>query len=85
MWDVRRASSSLLTLDQYNGDKTKAASETGTDAFHVILLFSVFLLLAFLTLGLDLSMLNALQTKMSDLDIHIKAIHTRLSFSLLTL
>uniref|UniRef100_H3DJP7 DNA excision repair protein ERCC-8 n=2 Tax=Tetraodon nigroviridis TaxID=99883 RepID=H3DJP7_TETNG len=28
MWDVRRASSSLLTLDQHNGDKTKAASET---------------------------------------------------------
>lgn len=52
MWDVRRAASSLLTLDQYNGDKTKAASETGTAGSHIFFLFSVFLLLACLTLGL---------------------------------
>lgn len=41
MWDVRRASSSLLTLDQYNGDKTKAASETGTDGSHIFFVFCV--------------------------------------------
>lgn len=34
MWDVRRAASSLLTLDQYNGDKTKAASETVNTAHN---------------------------------------------------
>lgn len=52
MWDVRRASSSLLTLDQYNGDQTKAASETGTDSSHIFFLFSVFLLLVCLARGL---------------------------------
>lgn len=51
MWDVRRASSSLLTLDQYNGDKTKAASETGTDGSHIFFLISAFLLLACLTIN----------------------------------
>lgn len=30
VWDVRRASGSLLTLDQHNGDKSKASSEAGT-------------------------------------------------------
>ncbi|TNM89722.1 hypothetical protein fugu_003956 [Takifugu bimaculatus] len=34
VWDVRRASSSLLTLDQHNGDKTKAASETVNTAHN---------------------------------------------------
>lgn len=29
MWDVRRAAGSLFTLDQYNGDKSKASSEAG--------------------------------------------------------
>lgn len=29
MWDVRRATGSLFTLDQYNGDKSKASSEAG--------------------------------------------------------
>ncbi|XP_036435327.1 DNA excision repair protein ERCC-8 isoform X2 [Colossoma macropomum] len=31
VWDVRRASGSLFTLDQHNGDKSKASSESGTD------------------------------------------------------
>lgn len=30
VWDVRRAAGSLFTLDQYNGDKSKASSEAGT-------------------------------------------------------
>lgn len=29
VWDVRRASGSLFTLDQYNRDKSKGSSETG--------------------------------------------------------
>lgn len=29
MWDVRRATGSLFTLDQHNGDKSKAATEAG--------------------------------------------------------
>lgn len=34
MWDVRRASGSLLTLDQHNGDKTKASSEAVNTAHN---------------------------------------------------
>ena len=30
IWDVRRASGSLFTLDQHNGDKSKAAAEAGS-------------------------------------------------------
>lgn len=29
VWDVRRATGSLFTLDQHNGDKSKAATEAG--------------------------------------------------------
>lgn len=29
LWDVRRASGCLTTLDQHNGEKTKASSEAG--------------------------------------------------------
>lgn len=34
VWDVRRASGSLFTLDQHNGDKSKASSEAGTVIYH---------------------------------------------------
>nr|XP_057927389.1 DNA excision repair protein ERCC-8 [Doryrhamphus excisus] len=34
IWDVRRASGSLLTLDQHNGDKSKAASEAVNTAHN---------------------------------------------------
>jgi len=33
VWDVRRASGSLFTLDQHNGDKSKASSEAGEITF----------------------------------------------------
>lgn len=42
VWDVRRATGSLFTLDQHNGDKSKASSEAGTvltPAFHCLVLF----------------------------------------------
>lgn len=43
VWDVRQASGSLFTLDQHNGDKTKASSETGTVTCPVFLpLYIVF-------------------------------------------
>ncbi|XP_054630044.1 DNA excision repair protein ERCC-8 isoform X2 [Dunckerocampus dactyliophorus] len=34
VWDVRRASGSLLTLDQHNGDKSRAASEAVNTAHN---------------------------------------------------
>lgn len=34
LWDVRRASGSLFTLDQHNGDKSKAASEAVNTAHN---------------------------------------------------
>lgn len=34
VWDVRRATSSVLTLDQHNGDKSKAASEAANTAHN---------------------------------------------------
>lgn len=34
VWDVRRASGSLLTLDQHNGDKSKASSEAVNTAHN---------------------------------------------------
>ncbi|KAK3540419.1 hypothetical protein QTP70_030970 [Hemibagrus guttatus] len=34
MWDVRRAAGSLFTLDQYNGDKSKASSEAVNTAHN---------------------------------------------------
>ncbi|XP_061756685.1 DNA excision repair protein ERCC-8 [Nerophis ophidion] len=34
LWDVRQASGSLLTLDQHNGDKSKAASEAVNTAHN---------------------------------------------------
>ncbi|XP_030635656.1 DNA excision repair protein ERCC-8 isoform X2 [Chanos chanos] len=34
IWDVRRASGSLFTLDQYNGDKSKASSEAVNTAHN---------------------------------------------------
>lgn len=43
VWDVRRASGSVLTLDQHNGDKSKASSEAGTVASPLLfLILSVF-------------------------------------------
>lgn len=48
VWDVRRASGSLLTLDQHNGDTSKASSETGTVTSPIFLPFcSVFFLYSF--------------------------------------
>lgn len=32
LWDVRRASACLSTLDQHNGEKSKASSEAGNTA-----------------------------------------------------
>ncbi|ETE63550.1 DNA excision repair protein ERCC-8, partial [Ophiophagus hannah] len=37
LWDVRRASACLLTLDQHNGEKSKAASEA-SNIFHISIL-----------------------------------------------
>ncbi|XP_030047490.1 DNA excision repair protein ERCC-8 [Microcaecilia unicolor] len=34
LWDVRRASSCLITLDQHNGEKSKASSETANTAHN---------------------------------------------------
>lgn len=43
VWDVRRASGSVLTLDQHNGDKSKASSEAGTVVSPLLfLILSVF-------------------------------------------
>ncbi|XP_044302250.1 DNA excision repair protein ERCC-8 isoform X6 [Varanus komodoensis] len=36
LWDVRRASACVLTLDQYSGEKSKASSETETRVVHII-------------------------------------------------
>lgn len=41
VWDVRRASGCLLTLDQHNGDKSKASSEAGTVTSPLIFLYPV--------------------------------------------
>lgn len=42
VWDVRRASGSLLTLDQHNGDKSKASSEAGSITSPLFSLFCLF-------------------------------------------
>jgi len=34
LWDVRRASGCLATLDQHNGEKSKASSEAGNTEYN---------------------------------------------------
>lgn len=34
LWDVRRASGCLSTLDQHNGEKSKASSEAGNTEYN---------------------------------------------------
>lgn len=34
LWDVRRASGCLSTLDQHNGEKSKASSEAGNAKYN---------------------------------------------------
>uniref|UniRef100_A0A3P9BDI9 DNA excision repair protein ERCC-8 n=1 Tax=Maylandia zebra TaxID=106582 RepID=A0A3P9BDI9_9CICH len=41
VWDVRRASGSLFTLDQHNGDKSKASSEAGIVGIFLFIKFFV--------------------------------------------
>ncbi|XP_033020627.1 DNA excision repair protein ERCC-8 isoform X1 [Lacerta agilis] len=37
LWDVRRASACLITLDQHNGEKSKASSEAVPGVVHIFL------------------------------------------------
>lgn len=41
LWDVRRASGCLTTLDQHNGEKSKASSEAGNTEYNSAFLYFI--------------------------------------------